>query len=115
MYDNKDRVFLVTELMKGGELLDKILRQKFFSEREASAVLQTITKTVHYLHSQGVSVMKLPFQVFDAVHSTNVFSKTINFVVDYTTVHRFYYIVHKISQTQIYDSLFHCFDVGSYH
>ena len=41
--------------MKGGELLDKILRQKFFSEREASAVLQTITRTVHYLHSQGVS------------------------------------------------------------
>lgn len=41
--------------MKGGELLDKILRQKFFSEREASAVLYTITKTVHYLHCQGVS------------------------------------------------------------
>lgn len=41
--------------MKGGELLDKILRQKFFSEREASAVLFTITKTVEYLHAQGVS------------------------------------------------------------
>lgn len=41
--------------MKGGELLDKILRQKFFSEREASAVLYTITKTVDYLHCQGVS------------------------------------------------------------
>lgn len=40
--------------MKGGELLDKILRQKFFSEREASAVLHTITKTVEYLHAQGV-------------------------------------------------------------
>ncbi|TMS17463.1 Ribosomal protein S6 kinase alpha-6 [Larimichthys crocea] len=40
--------------MKGGELLDKILRQKFFSEREASAVLYTITKTVDYLHCQGV-------------------------------------------------------------
>ena len=82
MYDNKDRVFLVTELMKGGELLDKILRQKFFSEREASAVLQTITKTVHYLHSQGVSIMKLPFQIFDFV--SDVFSKTVNSVVDST-------------------------------
>ena len=64
VYDNKDRVFLVTELMKGGELLDKILRQKFFSEREASAVLQTITKTVHYLHSQGVSIIKQPRSAF---------------------------------------------------
>lgn len=45
---------MVTELLTGGELLDKILRQKFFSEREASAVLEQITKTVHHLHSNGV-------------------------------------------------------------
>uniref|UniRef100_A0A4W5P302 Ribosomal protein S6 kinase n=1 Tax=Hucho hucho TaxID=62062 RepID=A0A4W5P302_9TELE len=54
VYDDGRSVYLVTELMKGGELLDKILRQKFFSEREASAVLHTITKTVEYLHAQGV-------------------------------------------------------------
>lgn len=56
VYDDGKCVYLVTELMKGGELLDKILRQKFFSEREASAVLLTITKTVEYLHAQGVSL-----------------------------------------------------------
>uniref|UniRef100_A0A8C6KR50 Ribosomal protein S6 kinase n=1 Tax=Nothobranchius furzeri TaxID=105023 RepID=A0A8C6KR50_NOTFU len=54
VYDEGRYVYLVTELMKGGELLDRILRQKFFSEREASAVLFTITKTVDYLHCQGV-------------------------------------------------------------
>uniref|UniRef100_A0A8C1M6M7 non-specific serine/threonine protein kinase n=1 Tax=Cyprinus carpio TaxID=7962 RepID=A0A8C1M6M7_CYPCA len=54
VFDDGRSVYLVTELMKGGELLDKILRQKFFSEREASAVLHTITKTVEYLHIQGV-------------------------------------------------------------
>uniref|UniRef100_A0AAR2LRT3 non-specific serine/threonine protein kinase n=1 Tax=Pygocentrus nattereri TaxID=42514 RepID=A0AAR2LRT3_PYGNA len=54
VYDEGRFVYLVTELMKGGELLDRILRQKFFSEREASAVLYTITKTVDYLHCQGV-------------------------------------------------------------
>ncbi|XP_072562947.1 ribosomal protein S6 kinase alpha-1 isoform X1 [Paramormyrops kingsleyae] len=54
VYDDGRSVYLVTELMKGGELLDKILRQKFFSEQEASAVLHTITKTVEYLHAQGV-------------------------------------------------------------
>lgn len=59
VYDDGKYVYLVTELMKGGELLDKILRQKFFSEREASAVLLTITKTVEYLHAQGVSLLLL--------------------------------------------------------
>ncbi|XP_062841638.1 ribosomal protein S6 kinase alpha-3 isoform X2 [Trichomycterus rosablanca] len=54
VYNDGRSVYLVTELLKGGELLDKILRQKFFSEREASAVLYTITKTVEYLHAQGV-------------------------------------------------------------
>ncbi|XP_060129257.1 ribosomal protein S6 kinase alpha-2 [Zootoca vivipara] len=54
VYDDGKYVYLVMELMRGGELLDRILRQKCFSEREASAVLCTITKTVNYLHSQGV-------------------------------------------------------------
>uniref|UniRef100_A0A6I8P4P0 Ribosomal protein S6 kinase n=1 Tax=Ornithorhynchus anatinus TaxID=9258 RepID=A0A6I8P4P0_ORNAN len=54
VYDDGKQVYLVTELMRGGELLDRILRQKFFSEREASSVLHTVCKTVEYLHSQGV-------------------------------------------------------------
>uniref|UniRef100_A0A8D2LQS5 non-specific serine/threonine protein kinase n=1 Tax=Varanus komodoensis TaxID=61221 RepID=A0A8D2LQS5_VARKO len=54
VYDDGKYVYLVMELMRGGELLDRILRQKCFSEREASAVLCTISKTVDYLHSQGV-------------------------------------------------------------
>uniref|UniRef100_A0A673IDA3 non-specific serine/threonine protein kinase n=1 Tax=Sinocyclocheilus rhinocerous TaxID=307959 RepID=A0A673IDA3_9TELE len=54
VYDDGKFVYLVMELMRGGELLDRILRQKCFSEREAAAVLCTITKTVEYLHSQGV-------------------------------------------------------------
>ncbi|XP_070317716.1 ribosomal protein S6 kinase alpha-2 isoform X4 [Odocoileus virginianus] len=54
VYDDGKFVYLVMELMRGGELLDRILRQRYFSEREASAVLCTITKTMDYLHSQGV-------------------------------------------------------------
>jgi len=45
---------MVTDLMRGGELLDRIMKQKSFSEREASAVLQVLAKTVHYLHLKGV-------------------------------------------------------------
>ena len=38
-------VYLVTELMLGGEMFTKITKQKVFSEREASAVMKTITTT----------------------------------------------------------------------
>lgn len=67
MYDDGKHVYLVTELMRGGELLDKILRQKFFSEREASCVLYTISKTVEYLHSQGVCLEYRPSGVASGV------------------------------------------------
>ena len=39
MYDDGFKVYMVMELMKGGELLDRILHQKFFSEKEAAHVL----------------------------------------------------------------------------
>ncbi|CAK8686112.1 ribosomal protein S6 kinase alpha-3-like [Clavelina lepadiformis] len=54
VFDDGQHVFLVTELMKGGELLDKILRQKYFTEKEASSVLKTVAKVVEYLHKNGV-------------------------------------------------------------
>ncbi len=56
MFEDHGNAYLVMELLKGGELLDKILRQKFFSEREASAVLLTVSRTIEYLHSHGVGV-----------------------------------------------------------
>ncbi|PAA82589.1 hypothetical protein BOX15_Mlig023234g1 [Macrostomum lignano] len=54
VYASAGKVYLVMEMLWGGELLDKILRQKFFSEREASAVLDVVCRTISYLHSQGV-------------------------------------------------------------
>ncbi|ESO10538.1 hypothetical protein HELRODRAFT_96872, partial [Helobdella robusta] len=54
IYDYKSRIYMVTNLLKGGELLDRILKNKYFSEREASTILHVIAKTVYYLHSKGV-------------------------------------------------------------
>ncbi|XP_065174796.1 ribosomal protein S6 kinase 2 beta-like [Sycon ciliatum] len=54
VYDDGQHVFLVTELMKGGELLDRIVKQKHFTEREACMVMRTLANTVCTLHKQGV-------------------------------------------------------------
>ena len=48
-------VFMVTELMEGGEMFHKIERQQSLSEREASAVMKTVVSTVEYLHSNDVA------------------------------------------------------------
>lgn len=45
------------EYMRGGELLDRLHKLKYFSEREASAILQIVTSTLCYLHKNGVSCL----------------------------------------------------------
>lgn len=46
--------YLIMEYLEGGELLDHLLTQKYFTEREASMVLEVIAYTVKYLHDNGV-------------------------------------------------------------
>ncbi len=52
LYDNK--VYLVLEYCKGGELLDKIIAKKFLTEKEAASILKVIATTMEYLHRHGV-------------------------------------------------------------
>ncbi|TNN14412.1 Ribosomal protein S6 kinase alpha-2 isoform 3 [Schistosoma japonicum] len=54
VYENENLVYLVQEYLKGGELLDKIFREKFLSEREASNVMYVIANTLNYLHTNMV-------------------------------------------------------------
>ena len=48
---------MVMEMMHGGELLDKILKQKYLAERETAFIMETLTRTVDYLHQQGVCIL----------------------------------------------------------
>ncbi len=59
VFEDQHSVYLILELCRGGELLDKILKQKFFSEREAAGVMLKIANTVAYLHSNQVHIYKL--------------------------------------------------------
>lgn len=54
VYENNENVYLFMDLLEGGELLDRILKRKFFCEREASEVIEVIAKTIKYLHDQCV-------------------------------------------------------------
>lgn len=52
--EDAKHTYLIMEYLSGGELLDHLLNQKYFCEREASAVLEVIAITVKYLHDNGV-------------------------------------------------------------
>lgn len=54
VHEDFNYIYLVMELLKGGELLDRILLLKRMSENEASAVLRTVASALAYLHEHGV-------------------------------------------------------------
>ena len=46
--------YIVTELLRGGELFHRIKRKRKFTEEEASSILRSLISTVSYLHSLGL-------------------------------------------------------------
>ncbi|XP_020293158.1 ribosomal protein S6 kinase 2 beta [Pseudomyrmex gracilis] len=54
VHEDDKRVYLVLELLRGGELLDRLLQRRNFTEREAAEVIHTVTSVIHYLHENGV-------------------------------------------------------------
>ncbi|XP_076638711.1 ribosomal protein S6 kinase 2 beta isoform X1 [Colletes latitarsis] len=54
VHEDDKRAYLVLELLRGGELLDRLLQRRSLTEREAAEVMYTIASVVHYLHENGV-------------------------------------------------------------
>ncbi|XP_056349478.1 ribosomal protein S6 kinase alpha-5 isoform X2 [Oenanthe melanoleuca] len=50
----KLHTFLVMELLKGGELLERIQKKKHFSETEASHIMRRLVSAVSHMHDVGV-------------------------------------------------------------
>ena len=51
---NGNKVYLVLELCRGGELFDKIIEKSFLTEKEACITFRVIVSTVEFLHRNGV-------------------------------------------------------------
>jgi len=55
IYETKDHLYMVMEILRGGELFDSIVRRGTYSEKEAAAVMRQIIEAVEYLHSRGIA------------------------------------------------------------
>jgi len=55
IYETKDHLYMVMELLKGGELFDNIVQKGTYSEKEAAAVMRQILEAVQYLHNRGIA------------------------------------------------------------
>jgi calcium/calmodulin-dependent protein kinase I len=53
-FDTVDKLYLVLELVEGGELFDRIVNKGSFTERDASRITRQMSSAVGYLHSLDI-------------------------------------------------------------
>lgn len=54
IFETEKKLYMVLELVTGGELFDRIVAKGSYSEKEASFVIKEIAAALKYLHSIGV-------------------------------------------------------------
>lgn len=53
-FEDKHKVYLVMELVTGGELFDRIVEKGSYTEKDASGLIRQVLEAVDYMHDQGV-------------------------------------------------------------
>ncbi len=54
VFETPDRIYMVMELMQGGELFDYVVEKGTLSEEEASILVRKLTSAVAHMHDQNV-------------------------------------------------------------
>lgn len=53
-FEDADRIYIVTELCRGGELFDRIIQLNQLSEKETKNIMNQVLNAISYCHSKGV-------------------------------------------------------------
>ncbi len=54
IFEDEDNIYLILELMTGGELFDRIVDKEHYSEKEAADTIRPIVDAIKYCHSLGI-------------------------------------------------------------
>lgn len=54
LYESKNYIYIVMEMLKGGELFERIVGRPRFSELEAAKLMKPLLESVAYLHDLGI-------------------------------------------------------------
>ena len=54
-YEDSKHVYIVKEYCKGGELFDRVIERKHYSEKDAAELFRAIVRTLKHCHDLGVT------------------------------------------------------------
>ncbi|XP_059360895.1 calcium/calmodulin-dependent protein kinase type 1D-like [Carassius carassius] len=52
--ESPNHLYLIMQLVSGGELFDRIVEKGFYTEKDASTLIRQVLDAVNYLHSMGI-------------------------------------------------------------
>eukprot|EP00292_Cryptomonas_paramecium_P006336 CAMPEP_0113700390 /NCGR_PEP_ID=MMETSP0038_2-20120614/23927_1 /TAXON_ID=2898 /ORGANISM="Cryptomonas paramecium" /LENGTH=497 /DNA_ID=CAMNT_0000624035 /DNA_START=124 /DNA_END=1614 /DNA_ORIENTATION=+ /assembly_acc=CAM_ASM_000170 len=55
VFDESSKTYLVLDLITGGTVMDRIIANDHFSEKDAASVTADVLNAIHYLHSIGIT------------------------------------------------------------
>eukprot|EP00457_Paulinella_chromatophora_P006463 gb/GEZN01006481.1/.p1 GENE.gb/GEZN01006481.1/~~gb/GEZN01006481.1/.p1 ORF type:complete len:336 (+),score=52.33 gb/GEZN01006481.1/:70-1077(+) len=80
VFDTKKDLYMVMELLTGGELFDRIVEKESFSEKQAVGVIKSVAEALSYLHANGISHRDLkPENLLLSDHTDNATIKLTDF------------------------------------
>ena len=53
--EDRDNYYIVTEILEGGELFDRIIEVKKFNELNAAHILEQVLKAINYMHKKNLT------------------------------------------------------------
>ena len=54
VYESRSHIYIVLELLEGGELFERIVGKPRFEEAQAAALIRSLLESVAYIHDLGI-------------------------------------------------------------
>lgn len=81
-YEDKAQIHLVMEKCEGGDLFDRIIKEKTFKETDSAHLVQQVLRAVYYMHENGVCHRDLKPENFLFLDDSDIEDSTIK-VIDF--------------------------------
>jgi serine/threonine protein kinase len=82
-YETADRIYMVMEMMMGGELFDYVVEKGTLSEEEASVIVRKVTSAVAHMH--GLDIIHRDLKPENLVRAVILFSNEMSTFFLYVT------------------------------
>ena len=55
LLEDNDHYYIVSELLEGGELYERIVKMKFFNEKSAAYIINQVILAISYMHAKKIA------------------------------------------------------------